>query len=176
MCTNCKCPCLLISLKCLIEEATILNATLDSSKLTSFMDKAQKDYIMPIIQEECFSELCTAVGKDNLPPSHEDYEALPEKWSELLSQVRELIISGTEYLYVSRRGYGFMNDEGFNFKEDVEYMKELTAPLKAEVEALQNNLRSWLEDNSEQYSCYVKPLSSYCEEDEEDDLTTWEVI
>lgn len=164
-CTTCKCPCLILSLKCLYEGTSLLHAGLDSDKVYAFMDSAQLTHIKPILGDTCFTELCTALNNSRLATTDPDYAALDTTWQTLIDEFTELLVVATEFMYLTRMSFGKITKHGLHLVDiDMDVFKMMLQGRKAELRALKANAKQWLEYNSTTYTC-VETEDTSCLDD-----------
>lgn len=163
-CGTCVCKCLLYPLSCLYGGDTMLNASLESERVKKFMDTAQLTYIMPLLGD-CFKQLCTALENSRKKSTEDGYEALADKWSNFLDKAEPLVSLSTEYVYITRIGYGVLKRTGLVFTDaDREKYNDLVKSRRYEIQAMQALLLDWLVENEADYDCLPTKVTS-CIED-----------
>ena len=142
-CTNCNCPCLLISVGCLVSQLNPFSNSTDPELLKAAIDAATTQYILPVIGQDCITALCEALDKSELPTADEDYEALSEAYQQLLdTYVKRLISEAATALYID--SYGF-NRLSINLEEFPEQKEAYINRRLASALALKREMQDWLE-------------------------------
>jgi type I site-specific restriction endonuclease len=146
ICSKCVSGCLIVSVSCLMDSLLkIPQKHVDIVK--QLLDRTQIKYVKPHLGD-CFTELCSAIEKANLPLDDINYEALPEKWSTLIDIIFPVLVSGVRYEY-----------EVWNDCQDCttdihfQLFVRRTETYLADVHEAEDHLREWLEDNQTNYDC-----------------------
>ena len=168
-CNTCSTKCYLLTLTCLYDGLSYLHSGLDQKKVKGAMDKAQLNWVKPVIKSACFAELCEVIA---------DFEdnnvAIPDIWDDMLSNLTELVRSATEYEYL-RRGSAIVTKEGVQLPE-IKNWPEFVAQLRAEVTEQQAIFIEWLADNEATYDCYPAPTCESPKAEAETFLSSWGTV
>lgn len=160
-CKSCRCKCLIVSLRCILEADNQLNQSLDLEKIKAALDKAQRLWIIPLIGNTCFNELCAA-----LDDFQKNGTVIPVIWEDFTEEAIPFLAAATEYLYVSKHARAPLKKDGLIFSEDfkVTAFNDYMILLKANVELEYDLLKKWVTKNKANYPCLPVEEESLCED------------
>lgn len=157
-CNTCE-DCFLVPTSCLLTGATPFTESIPGTRnLKALILNAQNEYVIGILQPDCFEELCEALAASVA----ESPVALPAKWEYLIkSFITPLIQVGSVALYVNVHGV-----EKLTGITDAKAQAQYVSGLTTRINGLQSNFKAYLEANTDTYSCVpvvvsCAPLESY---------------
>jgi len=170
-CTKCASRCFFITLKCLFDQSTLLDAHLDTNKVTKHLDGAQIKYLKQPLGD-CFKEICDAI-KD----FEDNQVAIEQRWIDLIDMATMVIVDGTEYLYVRKSGYAILTKEGLKFPQKFEegQFEGFVSGLKIAVEESLEMFKIWLQDNKSLYPC-LPTDDCLLKENDSSALSSWGTV
>lgn len=176
-CKKCACAgCFLTTLKCFYRTSNRITNEISSQEVLAAMDKAQRLYIYPILGE-CLTELCAAIELSELDITDPNYVALSAEWQEMEAVIEPLLITATEYVLITSKGFGILTATGYttaeNYQEGV--IDQQRKLIEKEIALEKIVLKQWSETNCSRYTCIECSDSGDCEEDDDFELgIEWE--
>lgn len=181
-CKACTGNCIILSVDCFREESFYFTQAITSKEVRKAMNKAAKTYIIPLLTQTCYTELCTAILNSELDPLDPAYEELSESWETLIDQLTDLLVAAVEYQYISIRGFGVLAAKGFELNDslkDIKLWDSFISTLKTQFDAVYSAFKVWIEDktNRDNYSCLPTiEESDTCDEEEDDFDDDWTTL
>lgn len=161
-CSDCKCPCLLVSVGCIVGQLNPFTGSTPANRVRSAIDEATREWIRPHLGETCFTELCSRLDANDLPTGDQNYVKLPDTDVELIEDyVTPLLSSGATALYI--QAYGF---DRLAVAPDSRDHKAFLDRLFSSTYKAESALKRFLESNKTYYTCLATSEDDSCATEE----------
>lgn len=161
-CKSCKCKCQIITIQCIIEGNNQLSLDLDIGKIQAALDSAQRLWVLPLMGNTCFDELCAA-----LDDNQQNGTAIPQIWIDFVDEVTPFLTAATEYVYIQKHGRAPINKKGIIFDENfkVSSFREYLSLIKQSVDLEYELFTQWLDSSRANYACLPEVTVDTCKPD-----------